>query len=385
MENGSATAGDAGAVRKAKRATLLIFLVCGIGVATWAPMVPLTKQRMSLNEADLGLILLLLGAGAIITMPFVGFFITRIGNKPVMLSASLVLALMLPVLTLIDTPVLMGAALFVFGAGVGSLDVAMNAHAVVVQNRVGHPVMSTFHALFSVGGLLGSIGLGVLMLPGWSPTVAASVISVAIAVIALFQYRHLLPLEAEKGKRQSFRFPKGMILLLGLFCFIAFLTEGALLDWSGIFLRADRGFGPAMAGSGYAVFSVAMAIMRFSGDGLVQKFGAKKIVFSGSILAAFGLLLAVVVEGPFAALAGFLLIGFGAANIVPVLFSAAGNAKGYAPGLALSAVTTLGYAGQLAGPALIGFLAYFLTLPFTLGALALPMVFVGICFRKMNT
>ncbi|MBA4167846.1 MAG: MFS transporter [Chitinophagaceae bacterium] len=369
-------------VRKARTATSLIFLLCGIGVASWAPMVPLAKHRLNINEADLGLILLSLGGGAILTMPLAGLLITKIGNKLVILTAALVIAVILPFLTIINSGIGLGTALFVFGAGAGALDIAMNAHAVVVQQKIGRPIMSSFHAMFSVGGLIGSIGLGLLMLPGLSPAVAAVIISVLLVIIGSTQFRYLLPLETSEGGDHSFRFPKGPVILLGAFCFIFFLSEGAMLDWSGLFLKEYRGFGPAMAGAGYAVFSVAMAIMRFSGDGLVHRYGPKTVVLYGACFAALGVLIATIIPGPVATLGGFMMIGFGAANIVPVLFSAAGNVPGYAPGIALAAVTTLGYAGQLAGPALIGFVAYFVKLPVALGLLAIPMLASGIVFKR---
>ena len=373
---------DSQHVRRARWATSFIFLVCGIGVASWAPMVPLAKSRLNINEADLGLILLLLGGGAILTMPLIGVLVSRIGNRLVIMLAALIVAVILPFLTIISSPAGMAAALFIFGAGVGALDVAMNAHAVVVQQKLGKPVMSSFHAMFSVGGLIGSIGLGLLMLPGLSPTVAAMVISLIIITVTATQFKYILPLESGAGGDHSFRFPRGKVILLGVFCFIFFLSEGAMLDWSGLFLKEYRQFGPAVAGAGYAVFSVAMAIMRFSGDTLVHKYGSGKIVLYGGAVAAAGLLVAVIVPGPVAALGGFMLVGFGAANVVPVIFSAAGNVTGYAAGIALAAVTTLGYAGQLAGPALIGFVAYFVKLPVALGLLAAPMLATGIIFHR---
>ena len=328
-------------VKEAATATSLIFLLCGLGVASWAPMVPLAKQRLNINEADLGLILLLLGGGAIVTMPLTGMLIPKVGNRVVILTATFVIALLLPLLTLFSTPVGLGAALFVFGAGTGALDVAMNAHAVAVQQQIGRPVMSSFHAMFSVGGLVGSIGLGLLTLPGLPPALAASVISLLIILVSSTQFRRLMPVDA-KGSDYSFRFPRGRLILLGAFCFVFFLCEGAMLDWSGLFLKDYRSFSPAMAGAGYAVFSIAMAIMRFSGDTLVHRYGSKPVVFFGAVCAALGLLLAILVPSPLAALGGFMMVGFGAANIVPVLFSAAGNVPGYAPGIALAAVTTPG-------------------------------------------
>ncbi len=369
-------------VRQARRATSFIFLLCGVGVASWAPMVPLAKLRLGINEADLGLILLYLGAGAILTMPLAGILIGRMGVGKVILLSCVIMALMLPLLTIINTSPGLGIALFIFGSSVGALDVAMNSHAVVVEQKLARPVMSSFHALFSVGGLSGSIGFGLLMLTGLSPTAAAIVISFFILVVALVQYKFLLPVDSNDTGEHSLRFPRGPVILLGIFCFIFFLSEGAMLDWSGLFLKEYRGFGQAMAGAGYAVFSVAMAIMRFSGDGLVHRYGANKVVLYGALLAAAGLIIALFVPGTVATLGGFMMVGFGAANIVPILFSAAGNMQGYSPGIALAAVTTLGYAGQLAGPALIGFVAFYIQLPLALALLSIPMIATGVFFRR---
>jgi predicted MFS family arabinose efflux permease len=372
-------------VKNARRATLLSFLVCGIAVSAWAPMVPLAKERTGLNEAGLGLILLCMGGGAIVTMPFIGPLIQRTGSRPVIVAGSLLTALVLPILTLAATPVALGATLLVFGAALGSLDVAMNAQAVVVQEKVNRPVMSSFHGMFSLGGLTGSMLFGVLLWLKLTPFIAAIVLASALIVVALVHYKSFLDHPPKENEPSfSFRFPKGPVVILGLFCFIFFLYEGALLDWSALLLKEDRGVSDAMAGSGYAVFSVAMALMRFTGDGLVHRFGPKKIVVWGTVLTVAGL--AMIVATPWLAtnMVGFLMIGVGAANVVPVLFSAAGKADATSPELALAAVTTMGYAGQLAGPALIGFAAHLTSLPVALGLLGAPLILVALGFRPKS-
>lgn len=368
---------------KSRTATSLMFLVCGIGVATWAPMVPLAKQRTGLNEAGLGAILLAMGAGAIVTMPFMGRVIQRTGSRLVIVLTALIIALMLPVLTIVSAPASLTVALFIFGAAVGSLDVAMNAQAVVVQDEMRKPIMSSFHALFSVGGLIGSVGLGLLMSAGLSLFWSAATIGALLLVVALTQFQSFLDHPEREGGHESFRFrlPKGPVVMLGIFCFFTFLVEGAMLDWSALLLRAERGFSMSAAGTGYAVFSVAMAMMRFTGDTLVRRFGDGKLVFWGALFSAAGILVVVLFPFPGAALGGFLLIGIGAANIVPVLFSAAGKADPRSPEIGLAAVTTLGYSGQLAGPAIIGFVAQVSSLPLAFGALALPMLMVAFTFR----
>jgi predicted MFS family arabinose efflux permease len=241
--------------------------------------------------------------------------------------------------------------------------------------------MSSFHGMFSLGGLSGAMIFGLLLLLHLTPFIAATIISIALIIMAiLFNKNFLDHPGADESATFSFRFPKGPVLLLGIFCFIVFLTEGALLDWSALFLRFNRGFGISMAGVGYAVFSVSMAIMRFTGDSLVHKYGPQKMVLWGGLLAAAGLLLAIIVPWKGVSLIGFLLIGIGAANIVPVLFSAAGKAGKTSPELALAAVTTMGYAGQIAGPALIGFAAQLFTLPVALAILAVPLIIVAVTF-----
>lgn len=344
-------------------------------------MVPLAKQRTGLNEAGLGLILLSMGGGAIFSMPFVGPLMQVTGSRIIIFISSITAAIVLPFLTIVHTPLLLGVALFVFGAALGCLDVAMNAQAVVVQDRMTRPVMSAFHGMFSVGGLLGAMIFGVLLLTGLTPLLSAIVIAGGLLVIAISQYKSFLD-HAEKEETKAFvlKLPTGPVITLGIFCMIAFLMEGALLDWSALFLKENRGFSVSMAGAGYSVFSVAMALMRFMGDSLVHRYGPGKIVFWGGTLAASGLIVAVFTPWPLSVLVGFLLIGIGAANVVPVLFSAAGKADKSAPELALAAVTTMGYTGQLAGPALIGFVAQSTSLPTALGLMAAPMMLVALMF-----
>lgn len=372
-------------VSAARRATLLIFLVCGIGLSSWAPMVPFAKIRLGLNDADLGIVLLSLGAGAILTMPVTGFLINRYGSRTIALISALVIASLLPLLLLASSPYQLAAALFVFGAGIGSIDVAMNAQAVVVQERHGSHIMSSFHGMFSLGGLIGSIGLGFLIKAGLSPTVAAFSISALLVVITVTQSKYLLP-HSEEAKMDSANFvlPKGPVLLLGIMCFILFLAEGSLLDWSAVFLQFSRNFDPSLSGIGYAAFSVAMAAMRLAGDGIIHKLGSAKVVLYGTLLAGSGFLIAVLIPSAIAALFGFVLVGLGAANVVPVFFTAAGRIPNVPPSIALSAVTILGYSGQLAGPALIGIIAEMTSLSIALGLVGILLLIVAFAYRQKD-
>ena len=367
----------------ARRASLLIFLVCGIGLSSWAPMVPFAKINLGLDDASLGIVLLSLGAGAILTMPFSGMLINKYGSRKVTLAAATVIALILPLLLLASSAVELAIALFIFGAAIGSIDVAMNSHAVLVQKRYGKHIMSSFHGMFSLGGLIGSIGLGFLIKFGLSPTIAAVAISAMLFLIAATQYKNLFPhSEEETVESFSFAVPRGPVLVLGLMCFVFFLAEGALLDWSAVFLQFNRNFEPSMSGLGYAAFSIAMAVMRLTGDKIVQQLGSHKIVLYGALVAAAGYFIAVSIPWPGAALIGFILVGLGAANTVPVFFTAAGNVPNVPAAVSLAAVTTLGYSGQLAGPALIGFIAELTSLPIALGFVGILLLAVAVSYRQ---
>lgn len=381
-------------VFKARLATQLIFLVCGLGMASWAPMVPLVKDRLALNDANLGLLLLLLGAGAMLMMPASGWLVSRFGSRLIMTFAVLVMALTLPLLLLLSATTAMAITLFVFGSAIGAIDVAMNAHGVQVQNLYGRPIMSSLHGLFSVGGLFGSLGLGFLIKLGLNPIYAIGSIASLIILITLTQFKHLFSAPVERkvmarfatadeepttGK-QSFAWLNGQVLFLGLMCFAVFLAEGSILDWSAIFLR-DKGMDVELAGMGYAAFSVAMATMRLVGDKLVTRLNSKTVVVGGSLLGAVGILIAILIPWVWGGLVGFVLLGLGVANIVPVFFSAAGRLPGIAPMVSIPAITTMGYTGLLAGPALLGFIAHHFSLSVALGFIALLLGVVALGYQ----
>ncbi|GAB3996889.1 MFS transporter [Spirosoma daeguense] len=381
-------------ITKARIATQLIFLVCGLGMASWAPMVPYAKDRLALNDADLGLLLLLLGAGAMVMMPTSGWLVSRYGSRVVMGCSVLMLAITLPLLLTLSSVTAMAVTLFLFGSGVGAIDVAMNSHGVQVQNLYDKPIMSSLHGLFSVGGLFGSLGLGFLIKLGLNPVYAIISIAALMLIITFTQYNNLFPADEEKKIIASFsattdepaerstRFSwlNGSVLFLGVMCFAVFLAEGAVLDWSAIFLRDTKGIEPELAGTGYAAFSIAMATMRLIGDKIVSRLNGRTVVVGGSLLGAAGLFIAILSPWAYGSLAGFILLGLGAANIVPIFFSAAGRLPGIAPTVSLSAITTMGYTGMLAGPALLGFIAQRSSLTTALGLLALLLVVVALSY-----
>jgi predicted MFS family arabinose efflux permease len=296
----------------------------------------------------------------------VGFLTHRFGSRRVVVAGGALACAALPLLALAPDAWALAAVLLYFGAALGALDVAMNAHAVEVERRATRPLMSGFHGLFSIGGLAGAAGMSLLLAAGLSLTLAAGLVALLLLALVLAQWPSLLDEVAGPEQRPPFRMPGGVVLLLGVLCFISFLAEGSMLDWSALLLRDFHGFPTASAGIGYAVFSVAMALGRLTGDRVVARCGPVSTVRFGACVAAAGFMLAALSPWWWAALAGFVLVGLGAANIVPVMFGAAGRLPGSSPGISLATVTTLGYLGLLCGPALVGFVAHASSLPLAL-------------------
>jgi predicted MFS family arabinose efflux permease len=372
-------------LRAPRLATRAMFLICGTVTASWAPQVPLAKARLAIDDGVLGLALLGMGAGAMVAMPLAGFLAARFSSRLITALGGLVICLSLPLIILAPDALMLGLALFLFGAATGSMDVAMNVQAAAVEARGGRPLMSSFHGMFSVGGLIGAGGASLMLGLGLSPLAVALVVSGLMLALLAAQAGSMLP--PERGAAQAgmrFTLPRGIVLVLGLLTFVLFQAEGAILDWSAVFLHEARGQDPAVAGLGYAMFAVAMAVMRLAGDGITSRFGGEAVVRLGSALAAAGFLLAILTPWPVAGLIGFALVGVGAANVVPVLFSAAGRVPGMAPGMAISTIATLGYCGILVGPAAIGFIADHIGLPAALGIVAALLVATAASARAVR-
>jgi MFS family permease len=341
---------------RVRLSTRLAFVAAGFGVACWAPMVPFAKTRCHLSDATMGLVLLLLGAGSIVAMPLAANLSGRFSSKPVVLSGGLGLALILPLLSIVSSPIVLGVALFFFGASLGSLDVAMNLHAVEVERVSERPLMSGFHALFSVGGFLGSGIVTALLSRGIaliSSTIFSSIILVCLIVVAIPRMLS----NRERTKQPLFAIPRGVVLVIAIFAAISFLVEGALLDWSALLLVGEHLVSVAHGGLGYMLFSIAMTFSRFVGDAIVARFGNRFVLTLGGAIAFLGLCGLILAPVAWMGLVSFVFVGLGAANIVPILFRLAGTQRTMPKGLAVAALTTAGYGGLLTGPAVIGFLS----------------------------
>lgn len=363
--------------RLEQMSTRIAFFIAGLGIAAWAPLVPYAKARAGLDEGTLGLLLLCLGVGSILAMPMAGILATRFGCRRVVGAGVLLICAALPLLATVSSIPALMATLFMFGAGLGTVDSTVNLQAVIVERASGKTMMSGFHGMFSLGGIVGAAGVSALLGLGVSPLGATLVVVVVLIAALLKAVPHLLPYGSERSG-PAFAVPHGIVLFIGVMCFIVFLTEGAALDWSAVFLVSERGIDTAYAGLGYAAFALTMTAGRLTGDAIVRRLGATKVMVFGGLTAAVGLAFATFAPTWEAALVGYALVGAGCSNIVPVLYTAVGKQTVMPESIAVPAITTLGYAGILAGPALIGFVAHGSSLSFAFGLMAVLLVAVAI-------
>lgn len=349
-----------------------VFFICGLLTASWAPLVPYAKSRLLLDDTSLGLLLLFIGGGSLATMPIAAALAARWGCRRVIIAATVITCITLPFLACVPSKWMLAIGLLLFGAALGVLDVTQNIHALEVQRQYSKPMLSGLHALFSIGGFAGAAGVSLLLSYGVTP-LQATIAPVILSILLLIAKGHkLLKGEIAPGGR-FFVLPYGSVLLISLLTFILFLAEGAMLDWSAVFL-AMRGMAKSSAGYGFSVFAITMTIGRLLGDRLIARFGTSMILKTGCLCASLGFGIAVLLPFAWAGLVGFALIGIGASNIVPILFSAVGNQKIMPVHLAIAAVSFFGYSGILTGPALIGFIAGFSSLTWAFGLLGLLML-----------
>lgn len=342
--------------------TRFSFFGLGFATAAWAPLIPFAQQRLHFNHADFGLLLLCSGLGAMLAMPATGKIVQRIGCRVPIGFALLLLAVLLPSLSLWTTPLMMAITLFLFGTAAGSLGVALNIQAVVVEKNSLKSLMSGFHGMASLGGLAGVLTITALLALSISSVMSAFAVSLLLVIIIFLSVPYSIKaventsLEASSKVKKSIRqrLPQPLIILIGIACFIIFMTEGAAMDWSGIYLTQQYGVNTAFAGLAYTFFAIAMTTGRFTGHYLIRYFGEKKLLTYSAICATLGLALVSIAPHWWLVLVGYTLVGTGCSNIVPIMFSRAGRQTVMPSAVALSCVSTMAYTGILVGPAFIG-------------------------------
>lgn len=370
--------------KAARGAVATVFFISGAGFANWVARIPVVQQKLGLSNGALGVALLGTAVGGVLAMPATGWLAARVGSRPVTKLAAIAYCMALPLPALAPNLPLLTCALVVLGAVYGALDVAMNAQAIAVERRYHRPIMSSFHGLYSIGGMAGAACGGLVASFGVDPLPHLLGAALLLLIVAVLASRRLLPRDVECVTHEpAFALPTRSLVNLGIVAFCVMLSEGAMADWSAVYLSRTLETGPGLAAAGYAVFSLAMAACRLAGDRLTQLLGPVAMVRLGGIVAASGLGLSLIIAQPVAALIGFACVGVGLSTLVPIVFSAAGRTPGISPGLALAAVTTTGYCGFLCGPPLIGFVADFLTLRVALGIVVVMSAMSAVLARTV--
>lgn len=370
-------------------ATRLSFFSLGFATAAWAPLIPFAQQRLNLNHADFGLLLLCMGIGSMIAMPATGALVKRWGCRPLIALALMLLMVLLPSLTMWSSIVMMAVALFVFGSAAGCLGVAINLQAVVVEKHSLRALMSSFHGMCSLGGLTGAMLVTALLAVGLSPlmsTLSVVMILLVIGGVAIpscltsFEQDEKPHEDTTQAPKKLYR-PNGIILLIGMMCFIAFLSEGAAMDWGGIYLTSKYQLNPAFAGLAYTFFALSMTTGRFTGHILLKQWGEKNVVTYSAIGAAIGMVVIVTAPVWQVVVLGYALLGLGCSNIVPVMFSRVGRQNDMPKAAALSLVSTIAYTGSLSGPALIGLIGEWTGLSTVLTGVAVLLFIIALLNR----
>ena len=358
-----------GSLRSAAHATRIAFIANGLAFASWAPIIPFAKANTGVDETALGLLLLCLGIGSVISMPITGWLCARHGTRPMILISAMIMACGLPFLAYLVKYWELAVTLLIFGASIGTLDVAMNIHATEVEKRSGRALMSGFHGMFSIGAICGAGFVTLLISYGVAPLIATLCVAGSVITAILWVQSHYLISKSDAP--EPFRPPSGIVKWLALMAGIAFLIEGAIMDWGALLMIERAVFSMEQAALGYIAFSITMVIGRLSGDFVVPRIRRRAILLGGGTLVVLGLIAITTLPSPALNLIGFAVIGLGAANLVPVVFSAAGQQSDMDPNMAVASVTFVGYAGILLGPAIIGFEAQYTSLPLAMASLAL--------------
>lgn len=352
---------DIARTRVAQRATGVCFLVNGVGVGAWVPHLPDRARALGLDAGTLGLVLLASGLGAVLAMPMAGRLVPRIGSRRVCRVAGAVFPFLLTGAVLAPTPLVLTLALLLMGVSGASMDVAMNAQGIAVEERLGERTISRLHGLWSIGAFTGSAITSVLLVRHVPAVAITASISACMLAGVLFAIPALLSYAEEGVQPHPLPFrPHGRLLLLGMVVFAAMVAEGSIADWSGLYLRVIRGAGPGVSGYGYAAFAALMVTGRLFGDRIVARLGEQRVVLGGALLAAagLGLVIGTAKAGLQSALwwlAGFAVVGAGLSNCSPILYRTAGRVSGVPSGAGIATAVGIGYAGLLAGPPALGF------------------------------
>lgn len=344
-------------------AVKLIFLANGFSLATIIPHFPWIKQIHEMGDALMGFVLLFPAIGAVSMMLLTGNLIQRFGSKRFVLVGGILMQLCIPLILLVPSITFLAPMLLVFGGATGMMDVAMNTQAARIENIYQRPMMSSIHAIFSLGTLLGGGLTSLLLRFRWTPLEHAGMMAILLVLLVIACGPWLVKNEnISVEKTPLVSIPRGPVLVLGLLAMVAMIIEGAAMDWSAIYARNLLEASSSQAAAVFTFFTLTMTLGRFIGDRLVHHWGPERMLRYSCGLGAVGLLIGLFSLSVEGAMFGFACLGFGLANTVPVIFSSACKISGVKPGIGIAGVATLGYLGFLIGPPLIGTIAEYLGL-----------------------
>jgi fucose permease len=359
------------------------FFVNGIYFSSWVSRIPDVKGRAGLSEARLGLALLCMGLGTFLALPLVSLLIGRFGSRAVTTVSALGCAVLLALAGRATAFPVLAGTLMLFGAAMGSMDVAMNAQASILENQAGRSIMSSFHGLWSLGGLTGASMGGLFAARASTPVMHFLMVGAVMAAIAVAASAGLVRERGDAG-HPALGWPSRPVLAIGVVAACAAIVEGGLADWSGLYLRETLGQSAGMATTGYAAFSLAMMIGRFAGDRMIDRFGARALLRGGSLLTGAAIALALLARDVLVTVPALALAGLGISAVFPIAFSAAGNLKATLPGPAIAAVATMAYGGSMMGPPFIGFAAEATSLPMALGLLVVTSATIALLAGRLT-
>ena len=335
-----------------------LFFLSGLCFASWASRIPSIQHNLGLTEAGLGGVLFALPIGLMVSLPIAGFMVAKFGSRIIVISAAVLYSCTLPFIGLADKTWQLMTVLFVFGLGGNLLNIAMNTQGVGVEGIYARSILASFHGIWSLAGFTGA-AIGTLMISQHiAPYHHFLIVSALALVIVLSASSFTLKSDRNSAVGQPiFVKPDKSLLNLGMIAFCCMICEGAMFDWSGVYFQKVVKAKAAWIGAGYTAFMSTMAAGRFVADWLVTRFGIQRMLQASGIVIAAGLLIAIILPDIGSSIAGFILVGAGVSSVVPLVYSAAGKSKKVSPGVALAAVSTIGYLGFLIGPPVIGFIA----------------------------
>lgn len=335
------------------------FFASGFIFATWGVHIPTVKAHYGVSEAELGLAMLAAGAGALLGLTQASRWIGRYGARATAGLCGAVYALLLAGLLVMPGYAALLGLLAAFGIVTSVFDVAINTEAAELELRNGHPLMSGMHGMFSLGGMAGAVTGSAALAAGMAPLSHLTLVAVAMALAIVLSTPWMLPREATAFAvgNEGFRLPRGALVILGVLAALGLIAEGAIYDWSVLYLKQELGSPQQQAALAYASFSAAMAATRFGGDAMRARFAPAVLLRGSALLAAASMTLVLLTDAPWLALAGFAGVGAGFANVVPILFAASARVPGVEPARGIAAVSAAAYLGFMAGPPVIGFLA----------------------------